>query len=66
VLGGLIRWLWNWGGDDPVEWLFAESLCIHDLAISGDTVTGLSLSSDTVSDLSLSGDTVTAFAPEEC
>lgn len=63
---GWLAWLFRWGRNAPAEWAFAESLCIHDLAISGDTIIGLSLSSDTVSDLSLSGDTVTAFASEEC
>lgn len=43
-------------------WPYTEGLCVHDLAVSADTVTGLALSADTVGPLSLSANTVSGLA----
>lgn len=66
MIGGLLRWLWNWGTTPAPEWPYAESLCIHDLVLSTETVSGLSLSTETISGLAISADTVTGLAMEDC
>ena len=55
---GLLRWLWDWGTD----WAYAEGLCVHDFALSADTVSGLSISADTATGFALSGDTVSGLS----
>ena len=61
---GWLRFLWDWTGEPA--WTYAEGLCVHDLAISASTITGLSVGVDTVTGLSISADTVTGLALEAC